>query len=107
MNNGALENAIAKVFSDTQRGNIALRGVSQQALNEFNLEKDIENTLPDSANDRIHILKRRLISSVVHKAEEIQEFENEFDIERIRSEVTEILLVLREINKLFPELRSG
>ena len=94
-----LKQAITALFEDPANGFIALGiGGFPGAAKGQPADPQVSYTA------RVTDLRKKLEEYVALYAAEVEEFEAEADVIRIRSEARAILMVLREVHRAFPEV---
>jgi hypothetical protein len=94
-----LADAIRILYPGNDTGLLAL-GIIGLTANFREPQRDPETPY----KDRVSELSKWLQDGVMLNAHEIDEFEGEYDLNRIRFEARDKLLVLRELHRLFPEV---
>lgn len=94
----SLKDAIESIFDNSGEGYLA---IGNSEFGGFKTKNNLSEATPPL--ERIGMLRRIIEDWVELYGMEIEEFDSEYDLTRISSEARAMLLVLREINRCFPE----
>ncbi len=95
-----LTNALNQLFGEQSRWTLLLGMVRLP----FGLEVKAPSDSSEPYQHRVKSLLDTLERYICQKAEEVEEFDNEDDWNRLQAETVGLLLALREIRNYFPEI---